>query len=135
MISALGQACKRWGFFHIINHPISYELDREMEANMKSFFALSTEHKHTIKRTRTNSRGFADDELTKQKKDLKEIFDFGHIINNNFPPNHEINHVLDGYNQWLSEDHCPGLPGLSGLSGLLYSHILIILSLYIYIYI
>ena len=43
----------------------------------EAFFALPKEHKTRVKRQADNSRGWFDDELTKQKLDWKECFDFG----------------------------------------------------------
>jgi len=88
--------------------------------------------KYTIKRTETNSRGFADDELTKRLKDVKEILDIGqvwstfpvhsnwqqllqtllHLTNYNLQvpysdlsPQAQLNQDLDGVNQWPGAEH------------------------------
>ena len=52
---------------------MSADLDSRAEQQMQEFFRLPLERKLQVKRTSTNSRGFADDELTKQKRDWKEI--------------------------------------------------------------
>ena len=64
--------------------------------------------KNRSKRTERNSRGFADDELTKRRRDLKEIFDFGHVLDAKLPANHPDNHVMDGFNQWPDAGDCAG---------------------------
>ena len=46
---------------------------------MKLFFDSPQNVKNSIKRTESNSRGFADDELTKRLKDVKEILDIGQV--------------------------------------------------------
>lgn len=44
--------------------------------------------------------GWADDELTKQKRDLKEVFDFCYIPRKDLPDGDERNKTIDGVNQW-----------------------------------
>ena len=46
------------------------------------------------------SRGYSDSEFTKQKLDLKEIYDVGHTPFPGLPPDHPNNTVIDGFNQW-----------------------------------
>lgn len=95
LVHQIGLACRNWGFFHTINHGIDDKLTKAFRRQMHLFFGLPQAEKYVIKRTKTNSRGFADDELTKQKMDLKQIFDVG--------GRHEsLNVVLDGFNQWPS---------------------------------
>jgi isopenicillin N synthase-like dioxygenase len=61
-----------------------------------------------VRRTATNSRGYADDELTKQLMDSKQIFDVGGAPRfQNLPEDHPDNHVQDGYNQWPSPELLP----------------------------
>ena len=95
IIQSIGKACEEWGFFHVINHGISEKLIKQTLEEMKSFFQLSLDLKLKVKRTATNSRGFANDELTKQKRDWKEIFDFGNL-DLGFSE-------VDGVNQWPAE--------------------------------
>ena len=100
VITKIGVAARNWGFFHITNHSIPQILINAFREQMKSFFDLPAAVKHTIKRQVDNSRGFADDELTKQKVDMKEIFDVG--------GRKESDHVvLDGFNQWPPETLLP----------------------------
>jgi len=99
VVDEIGEACKRWGFFQVVNHSINLGLLEDTRKVMEEFFALSTTEKNQVKRTQNNSRGFADDELTKQKRDWKEIFDFGSAREDEPPQS-----IMDGYNQW------PGKP-------------------------
>jgi len=74
-LHALDIACRDHGFFLLSNHG----LDNEMKAMWRateSFFALPRSKKLTVQRTETNPLGYYDRELTKQKRDLKEVFDF-----------------------------------------------------------
>ena len=52
---------------------------------MKIFFSLPSYEKNLIKRTPENHWGFYDRELTKNKKDWKEIFDVGHAYGHCIP--------------------------------------------------
>jgi isopenicillin N synthase-like dioxygenase len=74
---SLDDACRRWGCFQIINHTLSGELMARTREEGRAFFALPREEKLAIERTRENAWGFFDQELTKNVRDWKEIFDFG----------------------------------------------------------
>ena len=97
LLRQLSAACREWGFFQIVNHGLDTS---RLRARMAEFFALPLVDKLEIKRARNNSRGFANDELTKQKVDWKEILDFGHVPHRDLPSDDPRNRVLDGYNQW-----------------------------------
>eukprot|EP00958_Prasinococcus_capsulatus_P027315 scaffold5382_cov405-Prasinococcus_capsulatus_cf.AAC.2 len=97
-VSAIRDACIEWGFFHVKGHGISRQLLDRFRLHMASFFAVDKDLKNTIRRTKDNSRGFFDDELTKQKLDWKECIDVG-------PEEQECAWER---NQWLSEEACPG---------------------------
>lgn len=105
-------ASEKWGFYSIINHSIPSELIDRLQDQMKRFFALPKEVKSTIRRNRYNSRGFADNEYTKQIIDLKEVFDLGQLepYNSSTPGLSAIgleNQQLDGVNYWLPEETLP----------------------------
>eukprot|EP01040_Poterioochromonas_malhamensis_P001917 gene1917-2051_t len=105
-------ASETWGFYNIINHSISTETIERLQSQMKSFFDLPKEIKNTIRRNRYNSRGYADNEYTKQIIDLKEVFDLGQLqpYNASTPGLSAVglsNQELDGVNQWPDEDTLP----------------------------
>jgi len=75
--SALDQACRDWGFFQIVNHGVDPGELEETQAQMAAFFALPVAEKHAVIRTAENAWGFYDQELTKNIRDWKEIFDVG----------------------------------------------------------
>lgn len=104
-------ASEKWGFYNIINHNISMEAIQRIEDQMRKFFALPKDIKHSVRRTSQNSRGFADDEYTKQIVDLKEVYDFGQIHPyseaDGMSANAIENQNLDGVNQWLEEEILP----------------------------
>eukprot|EP01098_Paradermamoeba_levis_P006313 TRINITY_DN2622_c0_g1_i1.p1 TRINITY_DN2622_c0_g1~~TRINITY_DN2622_c0_g1_i1.p1 ORF type:complete len:327 (+),score=73.61 TRINITY_DN2622_c0_g1_i1:142-1122(+) len=82
------------GFFQITNHGVDEKLIEEAMEQTKKFFALQQEEKNKIHRNLQNSRGYfkLSSELTKQKPDWKEGFDFG--------DEDQLIHGLDGPNQW-----------------------------------
>ena len=98
--TAIDAACRTWGFFQVVNHGIDAGLIDAFEAQMVHFFKLPADVKRAVKRTATNSRGFADDELTKQLRDLKELYDVGHCPRRDLAADAPENVVMDGYNQW-----------------------------------
>lgn len=71
-IRALGDACREWGFFQVVNHGVTEEVIKNMQSKQRAFFALPATTKRAVSRTATNSRGFFDDELTKRTRDWKE---------------------------------------------------------------
>ncbi|MCB1689258.1 MAG: hypothetical protein KDI33_12250 [Halioglobus sp.] len=75
-IDQIAEACKTWGFFQIVNHGIAREQIEEVWRQTHALFALPTEHKREIERSRDNPWGFYDRELTKNQRDKKEVFDF-----------------------------------------------------------
>jgi isopenicillin N synthase-like dioxygenase len=77
IIDQIQHACREYGFFYICNHQIDTSLINEFRQISKEFFKLSKEKKYLIKRSRENSRGYFDDELTKNIVDWKEGFDYG----------------------------------------------------------
>lgn len=94
------QASNTWGFFQVLNHGINENLQKQLFEQMHLFFESPQETKYTVRRTEDNSRGFADDELTKRLKDVKEIFDVGQVPYTDLTPEALKNQIVDGFNQW-----------------------------------
>lgn len=82
-LSKLDRACRDWGLFYLADH----DLDgiSQLFAHMREFFLKPSAEKQEIKRTRENPWGFFDNELTKNKRDWKEIFDFGPAAGSIYP--------------------------------------------------
>lgn len=72
-LAELDQACRDHGFFLLKNHGLDVDM---MWRATEAFFALPRSAKLALMRTETNPLGYYDRELTKQKRDLKEVFDF-----------------------------------------------------------
>jgi isopenicillin N synthase-like dioxygenase len=104
-VAALGRACAEPGFFHVINHGVPTEVIAAFERATRAFFALPADVKRRVKRTATNSRGYADDEFTKRTRDYKQLYDYGHTPRPDLPSDAPENRVMDGHNQ------LPDLPG------------------------
>ncbi len=70
-------ACEDWGFFALTEHGLSMEQMSQVLELSQQFFRQPREAKQRIERTKDNSWGFYDKELTKNTRDWKEIWDFG----------------------------------------------------------
>lgn len=82
--AALVAACEDHGFFLLSNHGCDEEVATVFSA-AQDFFALPREQKVAVYRDAENPLGYYDRELTKQRRDQKEVFDFkagGHISRN-----------------------------------------------------
>ncbi len=75
-VAAIAKACREWGFFQIINHGVSGELIDKVWHQTRTFFARSGDAKKAILRTRENPWGYYNNELTKNQRDKKEVFDY-----------------------------------------------------------
>lgn len=77
VIAALRQACASHGFFYLLSHGIpSAEIDNLL-SHMVDFFGQPIRQKKQLERSDDNPWGFYDNELTKNRKDWKEILDIG----------------------------------------------------------
>ena len=68
-------ACRDHGFFKLIGHGLNDLID-QMWGQASLFFAAPRDLKVSVMRTADNAFGYYDRELTKQKRDQKETFDF-----------------------------------------------------------
>jgi isopenicillin N synthase-like dioxygenase len=98
--AAVDDACRRTGFFYLSGTGIDEALISRVWDVTHWFFALSSDEKKQAERSENNSRGYYDRELTKNIRDMKEVFDFGHVPNPNLPENHPDNLTDDGWNLW-----------------------------------
>ncbi|MDC2963540.1 hypothetical protein OA067_01395 [Gammaproteobacteria bacterium] len=74
-LELVDNACRDHGFFLLVNHGMKKEIEAMWEAS-SSFFAQTTEEKRQLCRTQRNPLGYFDKELTKKKRDRKEVFDY-----------------------------------------------------------
>lgn len=75
-IEEIAGACREWGFFQVVNHGIPKELIRDVWRHTGQFFDLPRNTKESILRTRENPWGYYNNELTKNQRDKKEVFDY-----------------------------------------------------------
>ncbi|KAJ9152926.1 hypothetical protein P3X46_026433 [Hevea brasiliensis] len=76
VVSKIGEACKKYGFFQVINHGVALELRQKTEKVAKEFFDQSLEEKRKVKRNEVDPMGYYDSEHTKNVRDWKEVFDY-----------------------------------------------------------
>jgi len=76
-VTAIDRACRDWGFFQVIGHGLDPRLLANIFAVAHEFFAQPTAVKRGILRDSENPWGYYDQELTGNRRDWKEIFDFG----------------------------------------------------------
>lgn len=72
----IATACRDWGFFQVVNHGVSSNLISKMVQSADDFFSRPLEIKESILRTRENPWGYYNNELTKNQRDKKEVFDY-----------------------------------------------------------
>ncbi len=75
-IDQISNACQTWGFFQVVNHGISSAQIAAVWQQTHAMFALPLAQKLEILRNRENPWGFYNNELTKNQRDKKEVFDF-----------------------------------------------------------
>lgn len=102
LVAQIGDACKKWGFFQVINHGVPSTCRQKIERASKEFFLLPTEEKRKVSRDEDNPMGFYDTEHTKNVRDWKEVFDF--VVENPtlLPASHEPHdtELRELKNQW-----------------------------------
>ena len=75
-VDQIAEACSSWGFFQVINHGIADELVEDVWLQTRGFFNLPIESKMSVVRSRDNPWGFYHNELTKNQRDKKQVYDF-----------------------------------------------------------
>lgn len=75
-VDEIARACRDWGFFQVVNHNVPDELVAKTWSETRKFFHQPLAAKEAIMRTRENPWGYYNNELTKNQRDKKEVFDF-----------------------------------------------------------
>ena len=73
----LAHACAEWGFFRLVDHGIKQSESERFLNAVRLFFAQDADSKASVRRTESNPWGYYDNELTKNRRDWKEIYDLG----------------------------------------------------------
>lgn len=74
-LADLDRACRDHGFFLLTGHGLDHVI-AETFAAAKQFFDAPREIKNAIRRDAANPLGYNERELTKRRRDHKEVFDF-----------------------------------------------------------
>ncbi|KAK1932010.1 putative 2-oxoglutarate-dependent dioxygenase [Phytophthora citrophthora] len=106
-IEEIRAAATEWGFFYIANHGLPEQEVNQFQEAMRSFFRLPKDTKRTVRRTPVYSRGYVEHELTKNKTDCKECFDFSGVIEDG-PADDKHQRLGEDENRWVSEETLPG---------------------------
>lgn len=86
-LDTLDRACSDHGFFLLEGHGLDDVIDRTW-TSATQFFASGPEIKEPIRRTLEEPLGWFDRELTKRRRDAKEVFDFiDPSISSDYSPN------------------------------------------------
>lgn len=101
VVDEVAAAAESHGFFQVTGHGIPSNLIAAVWAETHAFFAQPMPAKRSIARTKENTRGYYDRELTKNRRDLKEVLDLAHVPYPDLPATDLRNHHrVDGANQW-----------------------------------
>ena len=105
-VDDLARAASTWGFFELRGHGVPPVHREKLFRVQRAFFALPGASKQALARTAENARGYNGAELTKNRRDAKELFDFGHKPDRAAADDAPANRVADGWNQFPKD-----LPG------------------------
>jgi isopenicillin N synthase-like dioxygenase len=92
-LQAIDRACRDWGFFQVTGHGIEPALLRNIFDVSREFFSRPVEEKRRIQRDAENYWGYYDKELTKNRQDWKEIYDFGPADSQRLKPRWPTGHL------------------------------------------
>ena len=98
IVQQIATACGTIGFFHVIHHGISTDLIQDFRCQSKQYFTQFP-NKDQYRRNENNSRGYFDNEYTKQRLDWKYALDVGVPGSRDWnvqPDNDVRNRCLDG---------------------------------------
>lgn len=102
LLAEIGDACRNWGFFQVINHGVPSKCRNNIESASREFFALPKEEKNKVSRDEGNPFGYYDSEHTKNVRDWKEVFDIAVRDPIVFPASHEPDdeELIELFNKW-----------------------------------
>lgn len=75
-VQSIAAAASEWGFFQVVNHGVPGSLIDATWRETAGFFDRPASVKDAIMRTRDNPWGYYNNELTKNQRDKKEVFDY-----------------------------------------------------------
>ena len=107
-LETLRDAAARWGFFQLIGHGVPEAERRDLFRAEADFFALPEADKLALSRCADNPRGYNPGEFTKNRRDAKEILDFGHKPDPDAADDTPVNRTPDGWNRFPDPATLPG---------------------------
>ncbi|XP_030450532.1 jasmonate-induced oxygenase 2-like [Syzygium oleosum] len=109
LAAEIGEACKKWGFFAVVNHGVAAEKRERIWREAREFFGQGLEEKKKVRRGERNVSGYYETEHTKNVRDWKEVFDFTVQEPTLVPASHEDGEegVIEWTNRW--PEYPPGL--------------------------
>ena len=103
-LAELDTACRTHGFFLLEGHGLD-DLVRTMWAQTERFFDSSEELRRGVSRSDQNPFGYNDRELTKRKRDHKQVFDYGCPTDPKMDGLNSWPHQLTGFRDVMAEFH------------------------------
>ncbi len=76
VVEQISQAAQTWGFFQVVGHGMLPAQVKQVMSQAQEFFAQDDSLKQLVRRTQDNPWGYNDQELTKNQKDAKAVFDY-----------------------------------------------------------
>ena len=76
-LGAIDRAARDWGFFQVTGHGLGEAAVERLFAAAARFFRQPAAAKRAIRRTADNPWGYFDEELTRNTRDWKEVYDYG----------------------------------------------------------
>ncbi|CAM6119630.1 unnamed protein product [Calypogeia fissa] len=103
VVYEIGKAAADWGFFQVVNHGVPVSLIDTLEQEATAFFSLPVEEKNKSVRSLEKPLGYYHQELTKNCRDWKEVFDFITRESVSFPSS-------DGAHTYILKSQWPDKP-------------------------
>lgn len=94
-VGQVADAARRWGFFQVVNHGVAASVVDNIWCETRRWFDRPQPEKESLRRTRENPWGYYNNELTKNQRDKKEVFDF---------TNDGIDPIYASANRWPDGD-------------------------------
>lgn len=102
LVEEIGDACKNWGFFQVINHGVPLAKRQNIEKASRIFFDQPLEEKRKVRRSEEKVLGYYDTEHTRNIRDWKEVFDLNvqdpTVVPASYKPDDE--ELTRWFNQW-----------------------------------
>ena len=100
-LAELDRACREHGFFLVTGHRLDDLIEKTWEQTRR-FFTADPHVRRRITRSEDNPLGYFDRELTKRRRDHKEVFDF---IDPELPVQSRLNRWpgLEGFEEGMTE--------------------------------